>query len=231
MNKRKIILPLLIVVVAIIVGGGIIFSRKTYQAPEITAEKLDTSKKINIRPITNEDHVYGNPNADVVLITYSDLECPSCQKFHATMQKILEEYAKSGTVAWVYRHFPIEKSHPKAKFAAVATECVASVGGENKFWEYLDKVFEGAPNSLLPENLRTIATEIKIDSAKYDSCIILESDNRVITQSVADGEAIFKIDSNFATPYTILISKNGLQTQLIGNQDLSDVIEIINLMK
>lgn len=231
MNKRKIILPLLIVLVAVIIGGGVIFSRKTYEAPEITSTILDTSKNITIRPISNSDHVFGNPNADVIMVEYSDLECPSCQKFHVTMKKIMDEYAKSGTVAWVYRHFPIEKSHPKAKGAAIASECVASIAGESKFWEFIDQVFEGATNSLLPENLRSIATEIGVNSAKYDSCIILQSDNSTIKQSIADGEAIFKVDSNFATPYVIMISKSGLQTQLVGNQDLSDIVEIINLMK
>lgn len=231
MNKRKIILPLLIVVVAVIIGGGIIFSRKTYDVQEITSAKLDTSKKIAIRPISNSDHVYGNPNADVVMVTYSDLECPSCQKFHVTMRKILDEYAKSGTVAWVYRHFPIEKSHPKAKGAAIASECVASIAGESKFWDYIETVFAGATNSLLPENLRKIAIDIGVDAAKFDSCVILQNNDEVITQGLADGQAIFEIDSNFSTPYTIMISKNGLQTQLVGNQELSDIVEIINLMK
>lgn len=231
MNKRKIILPLLIVLVAVIIGGGIMYSRKTYDVQEIASSKLDSSKKINIRPISNTDHIYGNPNADVIMVTYSDLECPSCQKFHVTMRKILDEYAKSGTVAWVYRHFPIEKSHPKAKGAAVASECVASIAGELKFWEYIEIVFTGATNSLLPENLRKIAVDIGVDTTKFDSCIILQSDNEIIAQSLADGKAIFEIDSNFSTPYTIMISKNGLQTQLVGNQELSDIVEIINLMK
>lgn len=231
MNKRKIILPLLIVLVAIIVGGGILFSKRQYRASEISSAVLNTGKKINIRPISNSDHIYGNPNADIVMVTYSDLECPSCQKFHVTMKKILAEYAKSGTVAWVYRHFPIEKVHPNAMGAAIASECVTDIAGEIKFWEYIDRLFENAPNSLISENLRSIALEIGVDSAKFDSCLILEKNKEIINQSISDGRAIFESDSNFGTPYTIMISRDGLQTQLVGNQELEDIVEIINLMK
>lgn len=231
MNKRKIILPFLIVMVALIIGGGIMFSRREYKAPEIISPAIDTGKKINIRPITNSDHVYGNPNANVLMIVYSDLECPSCQGFHSTMKTIMSQYAKTGEVAWVYRHFPIEKVHPNSMGAAIASECVASVAGENKFWEYIDELFTKAPNSLLPANRREIAKNLGVDESKFDACLILESENQSIKDSLADGRAIFEIDSNFGTPYIIFISRNGLQTQMSGNYELADVVEVINLLK
>jgi protein-disulfide isomerase len=68
--------------------------------------------------------------------------------FHKTAQQIVEKY--DGKVAWVYRHFPLEQLHPKAKKEAEAMECVASLSNEETFWKYADMIYEktGANNKL-----------------------------------------------------------------------------------
>src|SRR3989344_2612883 len=95
-----------------------------------------------IRGIQDTDHVRGNPNADIILVEYSDTECPFCKQFHDTLKQVMAEYGESGTVAWVYRHFPIPSLHPKAPKEAEALECAAEQGGQETFWKYADKVYE-----------------------------------------------------------------------------------------
>ena len=56
-------------------------------------------------PNEEGDHVRGPKDAKVLLIGYSDLECPFCKSFHSTAQQIVDEF--EGQVAWVYRHFPL----------------------------------------------------------------------------------------------------------------------------
>lgn len=97
------------------------------------------STGLAVAPVTADDHIIGDINSPVILIEYSDLECPFCQRFHPTMEQVMTEY--EGQVAWVYRHFPLDGLHPNARKAAEASECVASIAGNNAFWEYLSALF------------------------------------------------------------------------------------------
>jgi predicted DsbA family dithiol-disulfide isomerase len=83
------------------------------------------------------DHIIGNPNAPIVIVEYSDFQCPYCKIFHQTMKRIVAE--SDGSVAWVYRHWPIQSSSFEK---AVASECVASIKGNEAFWAYTDLLFD-----------------------------------------------------------------------------------------
>jgi protein-disulfide isomerase len=99
------------------------------------------SKEAPIRAVSAEDHVIGDLNtAELVIVEYSDLECPFCQRFHDTMHQVVKD--TEGRVAWVYRHYPIPQLHPKAFQAAEASECAWEQEGNEGFWKYADKVFE-----------------------------------------------------------------------------------------
>lgn len=98
------------------------------------------SKDVKIRPVTSDDHIVGNINAKIVIVEYSDLDCPFCKSFHNTMHRVVKE--SNGDVAWVYRHYPITQLHPNAYQKAEATECAWEQGGNTAFWKYADKVFE-----------------------------------------------------------------------------------------
>ena len=93
-----------------------------------------------IRPVSSEDHILGNKNAKIVIVEYSDLECPFCKVFHNTMHQVVEK--SNGDVAWVYRHYPIPQLHKKAFHEAEATECAWEQKGNDGFWKYMDKLFE-----------------------------------------------------------------------------------------
>ena len=77
--------------------------------------------------MTKEDWVFGNRNAEIALIEYSDLECPFCKKFHPTAQQVVDEY--KGKVMWVFRHYPLS-FHANAQKEAEASECAAELGRE-----------------------------------------------------------------------------------------------------
>src|SRR6185436_7093141 len=95
-------------------------------------ETNTVGNRVEMEPVTEKDHILGNPNAEVIMVEYSDLECPFCKEFHSTLRRVMNEYGKDGKVAWVYRHFPIDSLHPKARKEAEATECAAELGGESK---------------------------------------------------------------------------------------------------
>ena len=93
-----------------------------------------------VEPVSDKDHLLGNPSAPVKIVEYSDLDCPFCKTFHATLQQIMEDYGKQGKVAWVYRHFPLAQLHPDAPRKAEATECATELGGQQAFWALTDQI-------------------------------------------------------------------------------------------
>ncbi len=88
--------------------------------------------------VSGDDHITGNADARVVLVEYSDYECPFCKQFHPTMKQLMTEY--EGDIAWVLRDYPLP-FHPNAQKAAEAAECVADIGGTDAFWEFSHAVF------------------------------------------------------------------------------------------
>ncbi len=95
------------------------------------------------RPVDSRlDHVRGGTpkDADSVLVIYNDYLCPYCRRLKAITDRLREDLGNR--VAFVYRHFPNERSHPGARKIAAAVEAAAKQG---KFWEMHDAMFERDP--------------------------------------------------------------------------------------
>ncbi len=216
---NKVFIPVSIVISGLIVAGAIYLT--TYQQKKQNEPAPDV--QLSISPIDATDHIIGNPNADIVIVEYSDLQCPYCKAFHATMRRIIEEYGTSGKVAWVYRHFPLTSIHERAMPAAYASECAAKIGGNDKFWEYINLLSENSPESLSDENLLTYATKIGIPESEFKACLASDYPKQEVEKDIKDGNEIIKVDKKFGTPYNILISKSGVQVPLKGNQPYTTV--------
>lgn len=174
--SEKMSLPVSIVLAGLLIAGGIYLNGRIAKENPTTGQRQQaTSANIadTIRPIDVNDHILGSAKARVLVIEYSDTECPFCKQFHNTMLSIMQEYGKDEKVAWVYRHFPIVGLHSKATKEAEATECATSLGGNSKFWEYINKVYEITPsnNNLDPKELTNIAKQVGLSSASFDTCL------------------------------------------------------------
>lgn len=174
----------------------------------------------NVDKLRDNDHVRGNRNARVLLIEYSDLECPFCKSFHPTAQQAVDDY--KGQVAWVYRHFPLDQIHSKADKEAEAVECAGEQGGEDAFWKMADKIFEVTPsnNGLDLEKLPDLAQEIGLNGQTLQKCI----DDGKYTQHVEDDyQGGVKAGVN-GTPGNILLdTKTGKTKILPGAVPFSEV--------
>jgi protein-disulfide isomerase len=93
----------------------------------------------NIVPVNQDDHVRGDIKAPIALIEFSDFQCPFCSSIHTTLKRLIQEY--DGQVKWVYRHFPLSSIHAEAAPAAVASECIARLAGNDAFWQFADVAF------------------------------------------------------------------------------------------
>jgi protein-disulfide isomerase len=156
--------------------------------------------------------VLGNPNASIVMIEYSDYDCPFCKQFHTTMHQIMDEYGVTGRVAWVYRQFPLIDLHPNAPIISEAALCVGDIGGNDAFWTFSDAVFdsrfETEPTNVT--KLPQFATAAGVDRAAYLEC--MESDRMLdsLRADLADG----LVAGAQGTPHTII---------KVGNQEVEIV--------
>lgn len=117
------------------------------------------------------DHIRGNASARFSVVEYADFECPFCKRHQATMHALLTKYPDS--VNWVYRHFPLS-FHENAEREAEASECVATLGGNEAFWKFEDAIYDrtesnGTGFSL--DALAPLAASVGIDAQAYASCM------------------------------------------------------------
>lgn len=87
--------------------------------------------------ITAADHIRGNAEASVVLVKYSDFQCPACAYYSAQLKEAWPAIGEQ--VQFIYRHFPLTNIHDHAELSAAYTEAAARQG---KFWEMHDIIFE-----------------------------------------------------------------------------------------
>jgi protein-disulfide isomerase len=106
----------------------------------------------------------GDEKAPVVIVEFSDFECPFCKKAEPTVKKVLDEYA--GKVRLVYREFPLS-GHAHAPKASEAALCAKDQG---KYWEMHEKLFENQTAIEVP-SLKEYAKALGLDTAKFDECL------------------------------------------------------------
>jgi protein-disulfide isomerase len=87
-----------------------------------------------------DGYVKGSKDSKITLLEFSDFECPYCKTFaQNTMPDIFKNYVDTGEVRFVFRDFPLESIHTKARRSANAARCANEQG---KFFEYYDKLYE-----------------------------------------------------------------------------------------
>ena len=107
---------------------------------EVNLGKVTTPYKGEVPPVDDTDHIKGDPTtAKITIIEYSDFECPFCARFHPVLERVVSE--SNGSIAWVYRQFPLTQIHQNAMDRVIASECVAQLKGNDAFWKYADLLF------------------------------------------------------------------------------------------
>jgi len=124
------------------INGALPYSEIKKMIDKAIAGTLEHESGLNVDPVTEKDHIQGSADAPVVIIEYSDTECPFCQRYYETLKQVIS--SNKDKVAWVYRHFPLDM-HPRARKEAEALECAAELGGNEKFWEYMDMIGKVSP--------------------------------------------------------------------------------------
>jgi len=163
---------------------------------------------------------YGAPGAPVVLVAFSDFECPNCKEEELSVHANLEK-AFPGQVRLYFKNFPLEQIHPWAKPAAMAGRCIFRQE-PTAFWKYHDWIYQ-QQSDITPENFKTklldFAQTASIDGIQLGRCVDTKATEADIDKEIAEAKALH-ID---ATP-TLFV--NG--RRLVGNYPWQNIEQIIS---
>jgi protein-disulfide isomerase len=221
---------------------AIVWVRQPTKAPSqlAAAQNAPSIGQINMRAISSADHILGNPNAPVKIVEYSDPSCPYCKSFNPTMEQIMTTYGPTGKVAWVYRHFPLDKPdtngnilHVNAGHEARALECAASIGGNDLFWAFEKKLYEitpsvtgQTPKGLDQAQLPVIAKSVGLDTATFTDCLSSGKFKDKVEADYTDG-----VNAGVSgTPYSVIVTPSGNKIPLVGAQPIATVKSAIDTL-
>ena len=166
------------------VAGGVVFGKGVTGA--VTA---DTNGDQKLKEVSlGDDPVIGDKNAPIAIVEFSDFQCPFCRlAWQGAITELQKNEIASGKVKLVFKDFPLDQNcnagmsrqlHPQACKSAEAAQCAAEQG---KFEEMHDKIFEeqaeaskATGQSTIPysgDDLKKWASEIGLDTAKFNSCL------------------------------------------------------------
>jgi protein-disulfide isomerase/Tfp pilus assembly protein PilF len=123
----------------------------------------------------------GSPRAPVIIVEFSDFQCPFCRQVQPTLKNLLAKHG--GRVSLAYRDFPLRGLHGQAELGAESSRCA---GEQGKFWEYHDLLFEN-PDKLSRNGVRELASSLKLDEKQFDSCLSSGKYRTKVEQDLQDG--------------------------------------------
>lgn len=126
---------------------------------------------------------WGNAEAPVEIVEFSDFQCPYCTRAAATLEEVKKHYGDKVTI--VYRHFPLPM-HDRADEGAAASECANEQG---KFWEYHDQLFANQ-RAMTDEDLRKYAANVGLDVQAFEECYTSGRHDATVQDDVEDGRKV-----------------------------------------
>ena len=130
------------------------------------------------------DPAKGDRNARLVLVEFTDYQCPFCARHvRETLPQIETEYVKTGKLRYVSREFPLESIHPQAFKASEAALCA---GDQGKYWEMHDRLFANQ-RALAPAQLTSYAQAVGLDEAKFTKCLEAGTKAAKVRKDLAEG--------------------------------------------
>lgn len=204
----------LVIAWAVVAGPG--------EGTQPTGHSNGGSAQVGVSPINDDDHILGDRNARVSVVEFSDFECPFCSRLHPTLERVVEDF--DGEVNWVYRHFPLSTIHSRAVSAAVASECVADLAGNDAFWTFASRVFGGGTSALGDTLYNQIASDVGIDLDEFASCRELKEVEDRVAADFNDARR----SGGSGTPYVVVINENGDTFPFSGALPYENIVTIIN---
>jgi len=167
----------IIIVVFLVVG--IVF----YFLVQKNVNLLNTNTSPGFGIETTDDPFRGGIDANVVIVEFSDFQCPFCFESFPVIREIEQEYGDQ--IKIIYRDLPVSDIHPDAQKAAEAGECAHEQGN---FWAMHDKMFINQSDLGVPA-LKKYAAEIGLNQVRFDNCLDNSSYAAEVNEDYWDGVA------------------------------------------
>jgi protein-disulfide isomerase len=154
--------------------------------------------------------IRGNKDAKIILVEYSDYECPFCSRFHDTPTEIVAD--SNGEVSWAWKHFPLTQIHQNARPASIAAECVNKLAGAEKFWQFSDILI--ANQTKLSDSLyKSEAAKLGLNAAGFASCLKDPAIATIVDENTSEGEDL----GVSGTPSTFVVKNEGGKLTILEN--------------
>jgi protein-disulfide isomerase len=152
---------LVIVAAALLLSGRLLTGGGGSPHPEPVTDLADQPISLVGVPIV------GDPRASVVVLEFSDFECPYCRR-HAggTFTQLKVEFVDRGRIRYAFANNPLEAIHSRAKYLAMVGMCADRQG---LFWETHDAMF--AREKVSDDALMAIVAGLKLDSPRLLECL------------------------------------------------------------
>jgi protein-disulfide isomerase len=167
---------------------------KNPSAPQrIQSQTPEPPKQVSISDA--KERSLGRDDAPLVLVEFTDYECPFCRRFHQdTFSKLKSEFIDTGKLRFVSRDLPLS-FHTNAALAAEATRCA---GDQGKFWEMRESL--ASAHDLSHSSLTIQAKQIGLADDAFQKCIDNEKYQKAVREEASEANAI----SIVATPSFVL---------------------------
>src|SRR5258708_38111196 len=149
-------------------------------APAAAAPRADERVKVSLGSTPS----IGRIDAPIVMVEFTDYQCPFCQRFHlSAFEELKKNYVRTGKIRYVSRDLPLPM-HPNAMSAANAARC-AGEQSKDKFWEMRHRLIQNA-NQLGDEKYNALADELKLDRAEFQACLAKDKFKAPIQKAITD---------------------------------------------
>ncbi len=192
-------------ILCFLAGGAVMWGYDSHRLKSggITAESGGSggpnwNDKDSPIPVSSEDPTWGNRNAPVTVVIFSDFQCPFCSRVEPTMDQVKTTYGPD-KVRLVWKNQPLP-FHDKAKPAAEAAQAVFALKGSEAFWKFHDLAFKNQKD-LSPESYEKWAVAAGVDLAKFKAEIAskkhgkkVDEDQQIANKVGANGTPAFRIN-------------------------------------
>lgn len=157
--------------------------------------------------VISNDPRLGSPDAEVVIVEFSDFQCPHCADFHTNTFPALRSLY-GDRVRWYFVNRFYSAPHREAEGAAIAGECANRQG---RFWEFAEQLFQ-RQTELGPDLIDQVAGQLGLDRAAFDAC---REDPAIAEEIRADQREASRLNVD-ATPTFIVNGRRIMGAQPVG---------------
>jgi len=208
-DVRPLLTPIAIIIGAIMISASVLIGftilKSAYSNSNNTASNGANTLGVTSQPtsqpkiefesaktIIGDAPYLGNNKAKVAVVEYTDFECPYCKRHHDhTYPSIIKDYVDSGKIVYIIKSFPLSFHDPVATNAAVAALCARELGGNEKYFAYVDKYFaKTATNGagVGEGGNEKIAAELGLNADSFVSCLNNTSIKDKVKSQIKDGQ-------------------------------------------